>query len=337
MSRIAVLGAGSWGSALAILLARNGHAVALWDHFPDHIGNLIADGENRRFLPGIAFPAGIEPSAELAYALKAVEIVLIVVPSHAFRSILLQAAPHLPGQAIISWAAKGLEPGCGRLLSQVAIDVLGPRDVAVVSGPTFAAEVARGLPTAITVASTDAGHASRVAGCLHGESFRAYTSTDVIGVQIGGAVKNVMAIAAGIADGLGFGANARAALITRGLAEILRLGLALGGHADTFMGLAGLGDLVLTCTDNQSRNRRMGLALAAGKGIDQARMEIGQEVEGVGTTREVYRLANSMIVDMPITTQVYRVLYQGLSPDQAVHNLLGRKQKAESDRESSRG
>lgn len=336
MSRIAVLGAGSWGSALAILLARNGHSVALWDHFSDHVRNLVVDGENRRFLPGIDFPAGIEPKIELCEALKAVDIVLVVAPSHAFRSVLLQAAAHLPRHAILSWASKGLDPGCGRLLSQVAVEVLGPRDVTVVSGPTFAAEVARGLPTAITVASTDSVHALRVAECLHGDTFRAYTSTDVIGVQIGGAVKNVMAIAAGIADGLGFGANTRAALITRGLAEILRLGMALGGHADTFMGLAGLGDLVLTCTDNQSRNRRMGLALAADKGIDQARAEIGQEVEGVGTAREVYRLAESMAVDMPITTQVYRVLYEGLPPGEAVHNLLGRKQKAESDREPHR-
>lgn len=333
-SRIAVLGAGSWGSALAILLGRNGHSVALWDHYPGHIGNLIADGENRAFLPGIPFPSSIEPTADLPQALRGSDIVLIVVPSHAFRTVLENSAPDLPETAVLSWAAKGLEPGCGHLLSQLAMEVLGPRDVTIVSGPTFAGEVARGLPTAITVASTNPQHALKVAESLHGESFRAYTSSDIIGVQVGGAVKNVMAIAAGIADGLGFGANTRAALITRGLAEIQRLGAALGGQPETFMGLAGLGDLVLTCTDDQSRNRRMGLALAAGKNITQAREEIGQEVEGVGTAREVFRLTEALNVEMPISTQVYRVLYEGLPPVLAVQNLLGRKQKSENEQAS---
>ncbi|MFM1892323.1 MAG: glycerol-3-phosphate dehydrogenase, partial [Pseudomonadota bacterium] len=202
-------------------------------------------------------------------------------------------------------------------------------DLAVISGPTFAGEVARGLPTAITVASTSPAHAQRLAGYLHGDTFRAYTSDDIIGVQVGGAAKNVMAIAAGIADGLGFGANARAALITRGLAEITRLGLALGAHAETFMGLAGLGDLALTCTDDQSRNRRMGLALARGLSIAEARAEIGQAVEGVATTREVFGLSQRLGVEMPITEQTYRVLYEGLAPEDAVHNLLGRRQKPE--------
>lgn len=328
--RIAVLGAGSWGTALAIRLARNGHHVPLWDHFTDHIQQLIQDRENRRFLPGIALPPNIEPFFDIHAALQDIDMVLVAVPSHAFRPVLATASITLPNTAILSWAAKGLEPGCGHLLSEVVVDVLGPRDVTIVSGPTFASEVARGLPTAITVASTNPSHAQMVADSLHGEAFRAYTSTDIVGVQIGGAVKNVMAIAAGIADGLGFGANTRAALITRGLAEILRLGTVLGGHPETFMGLAGLGDLVLTCTDNQSRNRRMGLALAAGCSIDEARKEIGQEVEGVGTAREVYRLAMKLNVDMPITSHVYQVLYEGLSPVIAVQQLLGRKQKAES-------
>jgi glycerol-3-phosphate dehydrogenase (NAD(P)+) len=210
------------------------------------------------------------------------------------------------------------------------MELLGEeRPIGVISGPTFAAEVGRGLPTAVTVASTDEEHARRLADYLHSDCFRAYTSDDVVGVQVGGAVKNIMAIGAGIADGLGFGANTRAALITRGLAEIMRLGLALGGKEETFMGLAGLGDLSLTCTDNQSRNRRMGLALAEGKSIEEAKQEIGQEVEGVGTAREVHEKARKLGIEMPITEQIYRVLYEELSPKEAVNNLLKRRQKAE--------
>ena len=330
-TRISVLGAGSWGTALAILLARNGHQVNLWDHFSEHVENLIADRENRRFLPDVALPDNITPKVALGDAIGNAEILLMVVPSHAFRTVLLDAAPYIKENMLLSWATKGLEPGEGQLLSNVAVDVLGPRNVTIVSGPTFAGEVAIGLPTAVTVSSDNSEHAHIMAQCLHGDSFRAYTSNDIVGVQIGGAVKNVMAIGAGIADGLGFGANTRAALITRGLAEISRLGIAMGGQAETFMGLAGLGDLALTCTDNQSRNRRMGLALAAGKTIEQAKEEIGQQVEGVGTAREVKRRAEILGVDMPITEQVYRVLYEGLSPKEGVINLLGRSIKAESD------
>jgi glycerol-3-phosphate dehydrogenase (NAD(P)+) len=229
----------------------------------------------------------------------------------------------------LSWATKGFEPGTRKLLSEIAAETLPGRSLAVVSGPSFAGEVARGLPTAVTVASDSSEHAERLAAMLHTSWFRAYTSSDLIGVQAGGAAKNVLAIAAGIADGLGFGANTRAALITRGLTEIMRLGIRLGGQAETFMGLAGLGDLVLTCTDDQSRNRRMGLALAEGKSVEEARCEIGQEVEGVQTAREVYLLSQQLGVEMPITQQVHAVLYQALSPLQAVHNLLDRSQKAE--------
>ncbi|MEN8167905.1 MAG: NAD(P)H-dependent glycerol-3-phosphate dehydrogenase, partial [Pseudomonadota bacterium] len=239
-------------------------------------------------------------------------------------------APLLPDHSGISWGTKGFEPGTQRLLSDVAAELLPGRDLAVISGPTFAGEVARGQPTAITVASHSSQHAERLANYLHAPWFRAYTSSDMIGVQVGGASKNVLAIAAGIADGLGFGANTRAALITRGLSEIMRLGIKLGGHSETFMGLAGLGDLVLTCTDNQSRNRRMGLALAKGLTIEEARQQIGQEVEGVHTANEVYQLSRKQAVEMPISEQVYHVLYEGLDPKEAVHNLLERQQKAES-------
>ena len=315
-----------------MLLARNGAEVRLWGHLAADIAQLRADRENRQFLPGIAFPEGLEPVSDLKSAVAGVDDVLLVVPSHAFRAVAEALARILPPGTPVSWATKGFEPDTGLLLHQVAAQVLPGRPLAVLSGPSFAGEVARGLPTAITVASTDPAHAARAAGYLHGETFRAYTSDDVVGVQVGGGAKNVMAIAAGIADGLGFGANSRAALITRGLAEITRLGLALGGRPETFMGLAGLGDLTLTCTDDQSRNRRMGLALARGLSIAEARAEIGQEVEGVATAREVYRKSRSLGVEMPITEQTYLVLYEGLAPLAAVQALLGRRQRAELDR-----
>jgi glycerol-3-phosphate dehydrogenase (NAD(P)+) len=326
---IAVIGAGSWGTALAILLSHKGLDVRLWGNLPHEIERLSRERTNHQYLPGIAFPPSLSPRVDLSDALQGADEVLIVVPSHAFRSVLTAIAPLRPAKAGICWATKGFQPGTRQLLSDVASEILPEGNLAVISGPTFAAEVARGLPTAITVASTSEAHAERLAELLHTSWFRAYTSNDMIGVQVGGATKNVLAIAAGIADGLGFGANTRAALITRGLTEIMRLGLRLGGQAETFMGLAGLGDLVLTCTDNQSRNRRMGLALAQGLGIEQARQEIGQEVEGVHTAREVYQLAHKWRVEMPISEQVYQVLYENLDPREAVHNLLDRSQKAE--------
>jgi glycerol-3-phosphate dehydrogenase (NAD(P)+) len=252
-----------------------------------------------------------------------------VVPSHAFAEV-IRALPHpLPPRLGIAWATKGFEPSTGRLLHEVANEAFGDRDLAVISGPSFAGEVAAGQPTAVTVASNNPAHAQRVAGYLHSERFRAYTSDDLIGVQVGGAAKNVLAIATGIADGLGFGANTRAALITRGLAELIRLGSALGGAKETFMGLAGLGDLVLTCTDDQSRNRRMGLALARGLDVASAKKEIGQEVEGVITAVSVFQIARRLGVEMPISQQVHGVLYEGVTPDQATHNLLIRGIKSE--------
>jgi len=312
-----------------MLLARNGFTVRLWGHLQDEVEQLRQDGENRHYLPGIPFPPGIHPTADLGEALDSAIESLVVVPSHAFRSVLQAIAPLLPPDKGLSWATKGFEPDTHLLLHEVAREVLGERDLAVMSGPTFAREVAEGLPTAITVAATSIGHATRLADCLHTETFRAYTSSDLIGVQVGGATKNVMAIAAGIADGLGFGANTRAALITRGLAEIMRLGRAMGAHTETFMGLAGIGDLALTCTDDQSRNRRMGLALARGLSVAEAREEIGQEVEGVHTTAEVLALSREKGVVMPITEQTYKVLFEGLAPKAAVHALLERRQKAE--------
>lgn len=327
---ITVLGAGSWGTALAIQLARSDGAVTLWGHDAGLMGQLAEQRVNERYLPGVRLPSELVIDSNLETSVQAAEDILVVVPSHAFRSVLTAVQPYLATGARLAWATKGLESGSGKLLHEVAQEVLGDAvPTAVVSGPTFAREVAEGLPTAVTVASSDAQFASDMAERLHSKTFRAYTSEDVAGVEVGGAVKNVLAIAAGIADGLGFGANARTALITRGLAEMMRLGEAMQGHRETFEGLAGLGDLVLTCTDDQSRNRRLGLALGQGKSLEEALAAIDQVVEGVQTAREVHDLALSQGVDMPITEQVYAVLYEACKPKDAVQALLNRDLKAE--------
>ncbi len=327
---ISVLGAGSWGTALAMLLARNGHTVRLWDRDAEHIKALNEQRENARYLPGIPLPDGLHPVDDLHTALSGSDYILVVVPSAGFRDVLQKTRAHLGATFNLIWASKGLEPGTGKFLHQIVDEELpGHSDIAAVSGPSFAKEVARGLPTAVTVASKNTGYATRVAELLHCPRFRAYTCEDVIGVELGGSIKNVLAIAAGISDGLGYGANARAALITRGLAEIMRLGTCLGGQRETFMGLAGVGDLVLTCTDDQSRNRRLGLALGRGIERDQAVTEIGQAVEGLHTARELDDLADRCGVEMPITRQVRRVLFDGEPPVSAVDALLARDAKPE--------
>jgi glycerol-3-phosphate dehydrogenase (NAD(P)+) len=329
--RVAVLGAGSWGTALALVLSRNGHEVRLWDHDPAHIEGLQRTGENKAYLAGFPFPQTLLPVAELADALADATAMLVVVPSQFFAGVLTQVAPLLPPDLGVAWATKGFEPGSGRLLHEVVLEITGPRDLGVLSGPSFAREVAGELPTAITVAASRPEFADRLADLVRGERFRAYTQDDLIGVQVGGAAKNVLAIATGIADGLGFGANTRAALITRGLAELIRLGTAVGAKRDTFMGLSGLGDLVLTCTDDQSRNRRLGLALARGESAAEAIAAIGQEVEGVVTTRAVRMLATRHRIEMPISEQVHAVLYEGRKPESATRRLLERSGKAELD------
>jgi glycerol-3-phosphate dehydrogenase (NAD(P)+) len=328
-ARIALLGPGSWGTALGLQLCRNGHSVRLWGHETAQIEAIRRDGENRHFLPGHPLPAGMQPTDSLDEALNGATDCLVVVPSQAFRSVARQLAERLPSGFGVAWATKGLDVASGQLLHTVAQDELGERPLAVVSGPSFAGEVARGLPTAVTVASNQPEFATRFASLLHGATFRAYTSPDMVGVEICGGAKNVLAIATGIADGLGFGANTRAALITRGLAELIRIGTALGGRPETFTGLAGLGDLVLTCTDDQSRNRRLGLALARGQTVDEAKAGIGQEVEGVVTALAVHRLAGRLGIEMPISEQVYRVLYEGISPAEATRALLEREPKPE--------
>ncbi|MGM0593027.1 MAG: NAD(P)H-dependent glycerol-3-phosphate dehydrogenase [Pseudomonadota bacterium] len=329
---ILVLGAGSWGTALAIQLARNGNETLLWGRNREEMAKMAAERRNSRYLPDTLLPEQLTPIADLEPALERVRDILLVVPSHAFRHTLERIAPQLEADARLAWATKGLEPGSRKLLHQVTDEVLGhSHPSAVISGPTFAKEVARGLPTAVTVASADEATADHFAARLHGGTFRAYTASDMVGVELGGACKNVLAIAAGIADGLGYGANTRAALITRGLAELMRLGVPLGGQPETFMGLAGLGDLVLTSTDDQSRNRRIGLALGRGQPLEQAIAEIGQAVEGVKSAPEIFALAQELGVEMPITEQVYRVLYQDKSARDAVTALLHREQKAETD------
>ncbi len=327
---LAVLGAGSWGTALAMLLGRNNHQVHLWSHNTEHAGLMQQSRENSRYLPGLTFPETLSVSADLNITLADATDILVVVPSHAFRQTLELIKPFINKSHRIAWATKGLEANSCKLLHRVAREVLGDKiSLAVISGPTFAKEVAQGLPGAVTVASANQTLALDWAHLLHNDHFRAYTSDDIIGVEIGGACKNVIAIAAGIADGMGFGANARSALIARALSEISRLGISLGAKAETFTGLTGLGDLVLTCTDDQSRNRRTGIALGEGKNLDDVVKEIGQVVEGVTTAKEVVALAKKQNIDMPITEQVYKVLYENASPQDAVNALFNRAIKKE--------
>ncbi|WED26898.1 NAD(P)H-dependent glycerol-3-phosphate dehydrogenase [Vibrio sp. DW001] len=326
-----VIGAGSYGSSLAISLARNGDNVVLWGHDPEHMQRLESDRANQEFLPDITFPDTLIVESDLKKAVQASRDLLVVVPSHVFGIVLKSLKPFLKKESRICWATKGLEPETGRLLQEVAYDVIGDSySLAVLSGPTFAKELAAGMPTAISVASPDAEFVEQLQEKIHcSKTFRVYANNDFIGMQLGGAVKNVIAIGAGMSDGIGFGANARTALITRGLAEMTRLGTALGAQQETFMGMAGLGDLVLTCTDNQSRNRRFGLALGQGKDIDTAQVEIGQVVEGYRNTKEVWLLSQRMGVEMPIVDQIYQVLYQSKDARLAAQDLLARDKKAE--------
>lgn len=326
---ITVLGAGAWGTALAVELASR-HAVTLWARDADQIASMNATRSNPRYLPGVTLPDQLGLKDDLPAALAHAELVLVATPSGAFRSVLKQLSA-LDQRAPLVWICKGFEAGTMKLPHQVAQEEL-PDEVArgVLSGPSFAQEVAAGLPTALTLATSDTSGLREAAAALHGGRLRVYTSNDVIGVELGGALKNVIAIAAGISDGLHFGHNARAALITRGVAEISRLGLALGGRMETFMGLTGMGDLILTCTGDLSRNRQLGLRLAAGESLEAILRALGHIAEGVTTAREVDKLATKLGVDMPITHAVCRVLYEGVAPRAVVDDLLNRDRKAES-------
>lgn len=328
--QIAVLGAGSWGTALALQLDRSGSHCMLWDRDTENLEKVRNTRFNERYLPGIDIPESIVIEKDMLTAVKAADHVLVVTPSHAFASVMKTIREVLvPGQGV-AWACKGFEPGSGRLLHQVAVELL-PKNtpLAIVTGPSFAKEVAMNLPTAVTVAGTDSEFTRIMAGALHGGRFRAYTSEDMIGAELGGAVKNVMAVATGICDGMALGDNARAALITRGLAEMMRLGAALNAKPETLMGLAGAGDLILTCTGDLSRNRRLGLKLGAGKTLQQALDEIGQVVEGVNSAAEVQRLAILHDINMPITEQVNGIIHLGWDPAEGVARLMARQQKAE--------
>ena len=327
---IAVIGAGSWGTALALQFARSGRRVRLWDIDAVQLAIIAAERVNTRYLPNAPFPDNIEVRDDLEPCLDNVTDIVVAVPSHGLRETLQKLQPILDDSARVCWATKGFELSTGKLPHEVAAEVLGDNHaMAVLSGPTFAKEVGAGLPTAMTIASSDTTFAEDIAEAISENNFRAYTSSDMIGVEVGGAVKNVLAIGAGISDGLGFGANTRIALINRGLVEMTRLGVALGAKQDTFMGLAGMGDLVLTCTDDQSRNRRMGLMLATGKTIEEAQAEIQQVVEGVLAAKAVKQVADKMSVEMPICQQIYGVLYEGVPPREAVTALMSRALKPE--------
>ncbi len=308
--------------------------MRIWGRDRAQLDTLARDRVNARYLPGADFPSNLIVANDLEQCLDGVRDVLIVVPSHGLRETLTAVRPWLSDASRVSWATKGFELHTGKLPHQVAADVLGAdRLMAVLSGPTFAREVAASLPTALTIAANDPALAQDLAVALSGDNFRAYTSEDMIGVEVGGAVKNVLAIGAGMSDGLGFGANTRIALITRGLVEMTRLGVAVGARKETFMGLAGMGDLVLTCTDNLSRNRRMGLALAGGQTVHDAQQEIRQVVEGVMAAEAVKEVSGELQIEMPICHQVYRILYQDVSPRDAVGALMRRELKSEQDGE----
>lgn len=334
--QIAVVGAGSWGTALAILLAQKGHEVRLWGHNPEHMDMLVADRENKRYLESRVFPDNLVPIKNLETALDGSIVVLMVVPSHAFRLVFQKVAPLLQNKTRVISAVKGIENNTLKTMSQIMEEVLAGQDIlkrdikiGVLSGPSFAEEVASGVPTAVTLGFYDLDTARILQEILATDSFRIYISRDVIGLEISAALKNIVAIATGVCDGLGYGLNTRAALITRGLAEIQRLGMAMGADTSTFAGLSGLGDLILTCTGNLSRNRTVGLMLGQGKSIDQIKSEMKMVAEGIKTTKSVYDLAKKMQIEMPILEQVHGILYEGKKCSEAVKALLQRELKEE--------
>lgn len=324
---IAILGAGSWGTAVAMHLAASGQRVLLWGRDPGHVKNMATSRENQRYLPGIKFPPSLIPEANLETCITQADDIIIAVPSHAFADLLTQLPTQLSG---LAWLTKGIDPKEYACLSQLVAERWGDTfPMAAISGPSFANEVANGLPTALVVAGNESDYLHKLRDDLHHHNLRVYLSHDLIGVQCAGAVKNVLAIACGISDGLNYGANAKAALITRGLAEMGRLGMALGASPDTFMGLAGLGDLVLTCTDNQSRNRRFGLLLGQGKEILDAEKSIGQVVEGKYNAGQVCALAKTYSLELPICQAVDALLQGHTSAEEAAKNLLTRPPRDE--------
>lgn len=332
--KVAVLGAGSWGTALAKLLAENGHRVLLWARYPHEAEEINAQRVNETYLPGFALPENLRATSDLDEALGGAELVLSVVPTIGLRDVLGKAASRLPAQAPILSCTKGIETSTLKLVSEIFEEHLPPhqqRRVTYLAGPSFAREVAARMPTAVTVAGTDEDACHRVQELLMNDSFRVYTTDDVVGCELGGALKNVIAIAAGVGDGLGFGHNARAAIITRGLAEIGRLAQALGAHPMTISGLACMGDLVLTCTGDLSRNRTVGLALGRGEKLADILAGMTMVAEGVNTTKSAHELARKRGVEMPITAAMYRILYEDQDPRTAVVDLMTRRARPERD------
>lgn len=329
---LTVIGAGAYGTAIAIALSKNGHKILLWGHNHHHIKQLKTYRCNQQYLPYIPFPPTLQIEESLSIASHSCKNLLIAVPSYAFNNILTQLKKiHQQNNFRIIAASKGVEPQTGRLLQDVTYDILGNNTpFAVISGPTFAKELAIGLPTAITLASNNIKFREDICKLFYyNKNLKVYINTDMIGIQIAGAVKNIIAIGTGISDGIGFGANARTALITRGLAEMSRIGIAIGAKIDIFMGLAGLGDLVLTCTDDQSRNRRFGILLGKGINILQAQEKIGRVIEGFSNVKNIYMLSIKHKIDMPITTEIYHILYHNKNIHAAAHSLLNRAQKEE--------
>jgi glycerol-3-phosphate dehydrogenase (NAD(P)+) len=330
---IAVIGAGSWGTALAKLLGDKGHRVHLWAHRPEHVDAINRERENKKYLPGIILHDRVVASADLREVISGKNFIIMVVPSHVFRAVFQQLVPFLEEGSIVVSATKGIENDSLMTMSQVMDDVLGKSgraaEIGVLTGPSFAKEVAAGIPTAVTVAARKKELAARIQDIFFTERFRVYASTDLIGQELGAALKNIVAIAAGICDGLGYGTNTRAALITRGLAEITRLGVKMGANPLTFSGLGGLGDLVLTCTGDLSRNRTVGLKLGQGKKLQAILAEMAMVAEGVKTTSSAWKLARRERVDMPILEQIYQVLYEDKPCHEAVMSLLTRDQKEE--------
>jgi glycerol-3-phosphate dehydrogenase (NAD(P)+) len=332
MSQVAVIGAGAWGTALSNVLAERGDTVALWTWQAAHASDMLRDRENRQFFPGFPLEERVEPTSDLAVALKAADLVVLVVPTHAFRETLAFAQPFLPANAALLSASKGIENESLMLMSEVIVDVLGPsaRERSMfLSGPSFAKEVAQGMPTNVVVASYNERLCAEVQKRFATDRLRVYTSNDPVGVEVGGALKNVIAIAAGACDGLGFGHNTRAALITRGLAELARLAMAKGGNVLTLAGLAGLGDLVLTCTAELSRNRTVGYELGRGRRLEEVLASLGHVAEGVPTAKSAYQLSQKLAVELPICFEVYRVLFENKPPLAAVRDVLTRPLKKE--------
>ena len=327
--KLTVLGAGSWGTALAALCARNGVPTTLWGRDREALAALAANRRNQRYLPDVELPAELACESDLACAVHGADIVLIVVPSHAFAAMLAELAPLLDAGTAIAWATKGFEPGTGRFLHELVAERLPGRPAAVVTGPSFAKEVAAGLPSAVTVHSDDAAFAQQLASLLHAPNLRAYSGGDVLGAELGGAMKNVLAVATGIADGMQLGLNARAGLITRGMNEMLRLGMALGARPETLIGLSGLGDLVLTCGSPQSRNMSLGRALGQGQELQTILAGRRSVAEGVYTAAAVVKVAAERGVDMPISAAVYAIVEGRQTVDQAIEALLSRPLRAE--------